>query len=162
MSDKEKESPKTKTKEFGGPIGTLLLIFLLPLTLYYVNLACRKVTTIARFYLLIRHWYFTEGFKSIWKQCDQVIAPKTYHRFKLNLLDLNLSIVILCGTCVKDYTVLCPDISEPSMLPPHKTPSMFSEIFWLISLDFQDSRYSFATINRHWMYIYIERVMLGK
>ncbi|XP_025091880.1 lamin-B receptor-like isoform X2 [Pomacea canaliculata] len=42
MSDKEKESPKTKTKEFGGPIGTLLLIFLLPLTLYYVNLACRK------------------------------------------------------------------------------------------------------------------------
>ncbi|KAH9492701.1 hypothetical protein Btru_024219 [Bulinus truncatus] len=44
----EEKSKPSKSKnekpnyEFMGPIGAFLLIFLLPFTVYYINLACRK------------------------------------------------------------------------------------------------------------------------
>ena len=40
----EKKKAKSVEYEFMGPIGTFMLIFLLPLTVYYVNMACRKVS----------------------------------------------------------------------------------------------------------------------
>ena len=39
----KKSQQKPVQYEFMGPVGTFLLIFLLPLTVYYVNMACRKV-----------------------------------------------------------------------------------------------------------------------
>ncbi|XP_076464854.1 delta(14)-sterol reductase TM7SF2-like isoform X2 [Babylonia areolata] len=41
-ADKEKPVPRTTHYEFGGPIGAFFMIFLLPATVYLVNLACRK------------------------------------------------------------------------------------------------------------------------
>jgi len=38
----DKKKPKAH-KEFGGPFGTFLMIFFLPATVYYINMACSKV-----------------------------------------------------------------------------------------------------------------------
>ena len=42
--DKEKPVARTKNYEFGGPVGTFLMIFFLPALVYLINLACRKVS----------------------------------------------------------------------------------------------------------------------
>ncbi|KAK6181638.1 hypothetical protein SNE40_009458 [Patella caerulea] len=43
MSDiKDKAVEKTKNKEFGGPIGTFLLVLLLPTVVFLLNFACNK------------------------------------------------------------------------------------------------------------------------
>ena len=45
MGEEERSPLKANNRyEFGGPIGVLVLMFLLPATLYMVNLACRKVS----------------------------------------------------------------------------------------------------------------------
>ncbi|KAK3732989.1 hypothetical protein RRG08_002595 [Elysia crispata] len=41
-SEPKKKEDKSPKYEFMGPIGAFLLIVLLPLTVYYVNMACRK------------------------------------------------------------------------------------------------------------------------
>lgn len=40
--DKDKPVAQTKKYEFGGPVGTFFMIFLLPATVYLVNYACNK------------------------------------------------------------------------------------------------------------------------
>lgn len=42
--EKKEESKKSHSqhREFGGPVGTFLMMFFLPATLYYVNMACEK------------------------------------------------------------------------------------------------------------------------
>ncbi|KAK7480353.1 hypothetical protein BaRGS_00028400 [Batillaria attramentaria] len=42
IEEKEKPAARTKSYEFGGPVGAFFMIFSLPVTLYAVNLACRK------------------------------------------------------------------------------------------------------------------------
>ena len=39
----KKENVQTSHTEFGGAFGTFLLMFFLPATLYYMNMACSKV-----------------------------------------------------------------------------------------------------------------------
>ncbi|XP_005110968.1 delta(14)-sterol reductase TM7SF2 [Aplysia californica] len=85
-SDSEERKPKEKAVhyEFMGPIGAFLLIFLLPLTVYYVNMACRK------------------------GNCSVLVIPKLPRNIVAAFLDVEVTLIFLAWIAFQALLAVLP------------------------------------------------------